>query len=232
MASTIRRGAVMGTTAAVTLALAGLTPALAQAAGPSPRATLDSPPAWTAHATRVGQTPPARQQHLTAVLGLRDAAGAESLAAAGSDPSTPTYGRSTPAAAWRAGFAPRRADVTRVTDWLKAGGFTIGAIPANHRTVSFSGTTAQVEKAFATDVQTFRKSGSTVTANAASISVPRSLAGTVVGITGLDTSALRTPAHTGGADDAGSNAAAVAAPATAATAAGTPADTLPPPGPV
>ena len=88
-----------------------------------------------------------------------------------------------------------------------------------------------MEKAFATDVQTFRKSGSTVTANAASVSVPRSLAGTVVGITGLDTSALRTPAHTGGPDNgsrAGSNATAAAAPATAAR----PADTLPPPAPV
>ena len=82
MASTIRRGAVLSTTAAMTLALAGLTPALAQAAGPSPRTTLDGAPAWTAHAARVGQTPATRTQHLTAVLGLRDPAGAESLAAA------------------------------------------------------------------------------------------------------------------------------------------------------
>src|SRR4051812_45576805 len=230
MASTIRRGAVLSTTAAMTLALAWLTPALAQAAGPSPRATLDGAPAWTAHAARVGQTPAARPQHLTAVLGLRDAGGAEALAAAVSDPSSATYGRFVSAATWRARFAPRSADVRRVTDWLRAGGFTIGAIPANHRTISFSGSTAQVEKAFATDVQTFRKSGSTVTANAASVSVPRSLAGTVVGITGLDTSALRTPALTGGPDGSsrtGSDARATATPATA-----TPRDTLPPPGPV
>ena len=230
MASTIRRGAVLSTTAAMTLALAGLTPALAQAAGPSPRTTLEGAPAWTAHAARVGQTPAARPQHLTAVLGLRDPAGAESLAAAVSDPSSATYGRFVSAAAWRARFAPRSSDVKRVTDWLKASGFTIGAIPANHRTISFSGSTAQVEKAFATDVQTFRKSGSTVTANAASVSVPRPLAGTVVGITGLDTSALRTPAHTGGPDNrsgAGRNATAAAAPTSAR-----PADTLPPPGPV
>ncbi len=227
MASTIRRGAVLGTTAAMTLTLAGLTPVLAQAAGPSPRATLDGAPAWTADAARVGPAPAARPQHLTAVLGLRDAAGAESLAAAVSDPASATYGRFVSAATWRARFAPSRSDVTRVTDWLRASGFTIGAIPANHRTISFSGSTAQVEKAFATDVQTFRKSGSTVTANAGSVSVPQSLAGTVVGITGLDTSALRTPAHTGAPDNgssAGSNATAAAAPTTA-----TPADTLPPP---
>ena len=100
-------------------------------------------------------------------------------------------------------------------DRLAAGpaGFTVGAIPANHRTISFSGTTAQVEKAFATDLQTFRRSGSTVTANAASVSVPRALAGTVVGISGLDTSALRRPDHTGGPDTAHRR---LAAPATAA----------------
>ena len=106
MASTIRRGAVLSTTAAMTLALAGLTPALAQAAGPSPRTTLDGAPAWTAHAARVGRTPAARPQHLTAVLGLRDADGAESLAAAVSDPSSATYGRFVSAATWRARFAP------------------------------------------------------------------------------------------------------------------------------
>ena len=200
MAITLRRGAVVSATAAVTLALAGLTPSLAQAAGPSPRTTLAHAPAWTAHATRVGQTPAAQRQHLTAVLALRDPAGAESLAAAVSDPASAQYGAFLTAAQWRARFAPRASDVAAVTAWLRAGGFTVGAIPANHRTISFSGTTAQVEKAFGTDLQTFRRSGSTVSANAASVSVPRALAGTVVGISGLDTSALRRPDHTGGPD--------------------------------
>ena len=216
MAPTLRRGAVVSATAAVTLAVAGLSPALAQAAGPSPRTTLDDAPAWTTHATRVGQTPAGQQQHLTAVLALRDPAGAESLAAAVSDPASAQYGAFVTAAQWRARFAPRASDVAAVTAWLRAAGFTVGAIPANHRTISFSGTTAQVEKAFGTDLQTFRRSGSTVTANASSVSVPRALAGTVVGISGLDTSALRRPDHTGGPDT--SPAAPAAAPATAATA--------------
>jgi subtilase family serine protease len=229
MASTIRRGAVVSTTAAMTLALAGLTPALAHAAGPSPRTTLDRAPAWTTHAVKVGQTPAAQTQHLTAVLALRDAAGAESLAAAVSEPTSAAYGHYLSAAQWRARFAPRSSDVAKVTAWLRASGFTVGAIPANHRTISFSGTTAQVEKAFATDLQTFRRSGSTVSANAAAVSVPRALAGTVLGISGLDTSARRTPDHTGGPDETGNHS--LAAPATASRSA-KPADTLPPPGPV
>ena len=229
MAPTLRRGAVVSATAAVTLAVAGLSPALAQAAAPSPRTTLDDAPAWTTHATRVGQTPAGQQQHLTAVLALRDPAGAESLAAAVSDPASAQYGAFVTPAQWRARFAPRASDVAAVTAWLRAAGFTVGAIPANHRTISFSGTTAQVEKAFGTDLQTFRRSGSTVSANASSVSVPRALAGTVVGISGLDTSALRRPDHTGGPDTP------PAAPAAAphrGHRGRAPADTLPPPGPV
>ena len=123
---------------------------------------------------------------------------------------------------------PRAADVAAVTAWLRAAGFTVGAIPANHRTISFSGTTAQVEKAFGTDLQTFRRSGSTVSANASSVSVPRALAGTVVGISGLDTrpcAGRTTPAHLTPPAPAATT---TAAPASAAA----PADTLPPPGPV
>ena len=106
MAPTLRRGAVVSATAAVTLAVAGLSPALAQAAGPSPRTTLDDAPAWTTHAVRVGQTPAGQLQHLTAVLALRDPAGAESLAAAVSDPASAQYGAFVTPAQWRARFAP------------------------------------------------------------------------------------------------------------------------------
>ena len=121
MAPTLRRGAVVSATAAVTLAVAGLSPALAQAAGPSPRTTLDDAPAWTTHAVRVGQTPAGQLQHLTAVLALRDPAGAESLAAAVSDPASAQYGAFVTPAQWRARFAPRAADVAAVTAWLRAG---------------------------------------------------------------------------------------------------------------
>ena len=199
MASTIRRGAVVSTTAAMTLALAGLTPALAQAAGPSPRTTLDRAPAWTTHAVKVGQTPAAQTQHLTAVLALRDAAGAESLAAAVSDPSSAAYGHFVSAAQLARPLRAPQLGRRQVTAWLRASGFTVGAIPANHRTISFSGTTAQVEKAFATDLQTFAGPGRRVSANARrGVGAPGPRRHRRSASAAWTPRARRTPDHTGG----------------------------------
>ena len=59
MAPTLRRGAVVSATAAVTLAVAGLSPALAQAAGPSPR-TDARRRAGLDHPRRSGRPDPGR----------------------------------------------------------------------------------------------------------------------------------------------------------------------------
>jgi subtilase family serine protease len=217
-----RRGAVIGTTTCLTLALA--TPGLAHADGA--RRTVETAPAWTAHARAVGQTPAADRQNLTAVLGLRDAAGAEALATAVSDPSSSQYRSFLSAAQWRARFAPTQADVDTVTSWLKANGFTVTGVPDNHRYISFTGTSAQVEQAFATDLQTFDKSGARVSANASSASVPAALAGLVAGIGGLDRSASKSPLNVGGPETP-RPARAVSVPKAAA-----PNDVLPPPDPV
>jgi subtilase family serine protease len=223
MTSRIRRGVVISATASVALALA--TPTLTFAADSSPRTRVENAPAWIAQAQRVGATPAAQQLQLSAALGLRDAAGAEALASAVSDPSSALYGRYLTAAAWRSRFAPTDADVAKVTSWLKSQGFSIGAIPANHRFISFSGTSAQAEKAFATDLQVFNKDGQAVSAPASSVSIPTALAGTVVGIGGLDTSARKTPSRVGGPESSKRA-------ANTATSAAKPSAVLPPPGPV
>jgi subtilase family serine protease len=171
----------------------------------------------------VADTPAAQRQHMTAVLALHDAAGAEALATAVSDPSSPQYGKHMKAAVWRSRFAPTDADVSKVTTWLKSQGFTIGTIPANHRFVSFSGATAQAEKAFATDLQVFDKNGKHVSAPATTTSIPAALAGTVVGIGGLDSSARRSPARAGTAETPARSA------STAPVSPVSPNDVLPPP---
>ena len=162
---------------------------------------------------------------MSAVLGLRDASGAEALASAVSDPSSAQYGRYVSAPAWRARFAPTDVQVAMVTGWLKSQGFSIGAIPLNHRFISFSGTSAQAEKAFATDLRVLSKNGQVVSAPVSSVSIPTALVGTVVGIGGLDTSNLRMPAHVGGPEPLKRS-------ANATTSAASPSSVLPPPGPV
>ena len=145
MNSRFLRGVAIGATASVALTLT--TPIVAFATGRPSRTRIENAPAWTARAARVGAIPAAEQLHLTAALGLRDAAGAEALATAVSDPSSPQYGRYLTAAAWRSRFAPTDVAVATVTTWLRSQGFSIGAIPLNHRFISFSGTSVQAEKA-------------------------------------------------------------------------------------
>jgi subtilase family serine protease len=192
----------------------------------SPRTVVNSAPSWTAGASKVAETPAAVGQQMSVVLKLRDAAGAEALAAAVSDPTSDQYGKYVSAAAWRARFAPTDATVAAVTSWLKSQGFTIGAIPANHRYISFAGTSGQAEKAFATDLKIFNKDGQKVTAPASALSVPTALAGSIVGVSGLDASARATPQTVGGAENSKDQ------PKVASIGTTKPTTVLPPPGDV
>jgi subtilase family serine protease len=219
MTSRLRRSLVIGATASLALALT-TTPAFA--ANQPARTRIENAPAWTAQAPRVGTIPAAQQLQLTATLGLRDVAGAEALATSVSDPSSGQYGRYVTATAWRSRFAPTDVDVSQVTSWLKSQGFVIGAIPLNHRFIPFSGTSAQAQRAFATDLGVFNKDGEAVSAPATGVSVPTELAGTLVGVGGLDSSNRKTPSRVGGPESSKRV-------ASAATSAAKPSTVLPPP---
>lgn len=223
MTSRLHRGLVISATASLALALT--TPAVALAAGQPTRTRIENAPAWTAQAHRLGAVPAAQRLQMTATLRLRDAVGAEALATSVSDPSSVQYGRYVTAASWRSRFAPTDAAVAQVTSWLRSQGFLLGASPLNHRFISFSGTSAQAEKAFATDLAVFSKEGQAVSAPASGVSVPTSLASTVVGIGGLDSSNRKTPSRVGAPDSAKRVAGIATVPARPST-------VLPPPGPV
>jgi len=220
MRSRLRHGLVIGATASLALALTA--PTTAFAAGQPQRSRIENAPAWIAQVHRVGTIPAAQQLQMSATLGLRDAAGAEALATSVSAPSSVQYGKYVTAAAWRSRFAPTDAAVAQVTTWLKSAGFLVGAIPLNHRFISFTGTSAQAERAFATDLGLFAKDGQAVSAPASGVSIPTALAGTVVGIGGLDSSDRQSPSHVGAPES-------TTRVASAATASATPTTVLPPP---
>ncbi len=212
MRKTLSTRAVIGSAACLALGL--VLPSAAQArTSPSGRRVVETTPGWTAHARRIGAVAGSTQQHLAAVLNLRDEAGAEALATAVSTPGSAQYGRYVTAAQWRDRFAPTTADVAAVVSWLTSSGFTIGSIPANHRYIEFSGSAAAAQAALDTQLSTFVKDGTQVTAPTTDVSVPDSLSGLVAGIQGLDTSMTAQPLSTGGAETqqttatAGSNAA-------------------------
>lgn len=214
------------------MVIAAVQPAMA--ASP-PRAVVDDAPAWTAQAPVVGDVPADQTQHLTVALTLRDEAGAEALAAAVADPADAQYGKYVSSADWRARFAPSDDTVSQVTTWLTAQGFSIGAIPANHRYIPFTGTTAQVQAAFGTSVKTFDRDGQPVSAPASALTAPASVAGLIAGVGGLDSSATVRPDHLTGdatADGRAGGGSRNAAPRSVGPQAVTPNDTLPPPGDV
>jgi subtilase family serine protease len=203
------------------IAAVGIAAALpASAATPQPRATLDAAPTWTAKASAGADASASQVLRMSVTLKLRNQAGAEALAQAVSTPGNKSYRKFVSAAAWRSQFAPTDATVASVKSWLSANGFTIGAVPANHRTVAFTGTVAQAERAFGTSLKTFVKDGATVVAPTSATSVPTSIAGAVAGVTGLDTSLRATPNNTGGPAYKSTG---------AASAKATPADDLPAP---
>jgi subtilase family serine protease len=201
------------------MAIGALAPAAAAHAGTAPqgRRVVEKVPSWTARAHRVGAVPGSTQQQITAVLNLRDEAGAERLAAAVSTPASAQYGHYLTAAQWRARFAPTQADVDKVVVWLRSSGFTVTDVPANHRFVQFTGSAATTEKALTTSLSRFDKDGRTVSAPTSEVTMPDSLASIVAGIQGLDGSQRAQPLSTTGQATAG------------VTAKVSPTDALPPP---
>lgn len=217
------------------LVVASVSPALADP--PPPRAVVDGAPGWTAGAAVVGDVPAEQTQHLTVALNLRDQAGAEALAAAVSDPGDAGYRSFVSAADWRARFAPTDQTVQSVSAWLTSQGFSIGTVPANHRFIPITGTTAQVQAAFGTSVKNFDHDGRTTAAPASALTAPASVAGLIAGVSGLDESAVVRPDHLVGDQTADGQSAATsadarsraAAPQAAAPQTAVPQDTLPPP---
>jgi subtilase family serine protease len=88
-------------------------------------------------------------------------------------------------------FGLSQNDINQVAAWLEAQGFTVTQTARSRTWVSFSGTAAQVQAAFQTEIHNFSLNGETYYANATEPSVPSALADVVLGIRGLDNYRLK-----------------------------------------
>jgi subtilase family serine protease len=70
-------------------------------------------------------------------------------------------------------------DLARVKAWLEQQGFSVDRIANSQNAIVFSGTVAQVETAFQTQVHIYSINGETHRANATALSIPSALAGVV-----------------------------------------------------
>lgn len=116
---------------------------------------------------------------------------AEAFAAKVSDPSSPSYHHYLTPAQYAQRFGPSASDTAAVRTWLGDQGFS--GIKAVGRSGALSATarTGTLQSAFGVKLKTYRVTSGgkaqTVTANDRSITLPTSIAGKILAVTGLDT---------------------------------------------
>jgi subtilase family serine protease len=108
------------------------------------------------------------------------------LAAQQQDRKSPNYHKWITAEQYGDRFGLSQNDMQQITAWLQARGFTM-IQPAHGRNwVSFTGTAAQVESAFGTEIHQYNVKGELHYANATAPMIPAALSGVVAGLRGLD----------------------------------------------
>lgn len=101
------------------------------------------------------------------------------------DPASPQYRRWLTAQGFEQHFGVAPSDIAKVSQWLRQQGFNIDEIPPGRRAILFSGTVAQVRRAFHTEIRRYRHTDQLHLANAGEPQIPRALADVVDGIVSL-----------------------------------------------
>lgn len=176
-------------------ALALGVPSAGAATGPDGRDALHgAKPLWATQKADRGSAPDTGQVTARVYLAGRDAAGLARLAAEVSDPTSASYGKYLSAKAAAARFGPTAQQISQVTAWLKGAGLKVTGTGSRYLTVT--GDTAAIEKAFSTQLHNYAKGSRTYRAPVGTPSVPDSLHGAVLTVTGLDNAP-----HRAGHDD-------------------------------
>ncbi|SEB93440.1 Pro-kumamolisin, activation domain [Terriglobus roseus] len=180
------------------LMLSGLLHATAQT--PAPR--LAAVPAATAARFALPASPKERLEnsqvigHLsgeTAVTGMKlylkptaaQQADLDQLVVDQQTPGSAAYHQWLTPAQYGARFGLADADLSTLTAWLQARGFTVDAVAPSRNFITFSGTASTVESAFAVSMQRYRRDGREFFENSTAPSIPAALADVVGGITGI-----------------------------------------------
>lgn len=102
------------------------------------------------------------------------------------DRKSPNYHKWLTPEQWADRFGLSRGDVQKLTDWLKSQGFSVVNVARGRNWITFSGTAAQVQNAFGTEIHRYNVNGEMHVANSTAPRIPAALAGVVTGIHGLD----------------------------------------------
>jgi subtilase family serine protease len=205
--------AVLGAAALTAGTTAGAS-GLAQASPRSPETVLaGSAVPFTSHARPTGEVPGSLR--LTIQLWLKpDLAAAQQFAAAVSTPGSALFRHYLSPAAYTARFGASAAAARQAESWLRAEGFTGITADSGRSYVRATAPVSKINAAFRVRLQTYPSSASAhaasvrLHANNRAVSLPASLAGHVLAVTGLDNATPIFPmeAAAGGARAAAGNA--------------------------
>ncbi|MFC9461880.1 protease pro-enzyme activation domain-containing protein [Streptomyces sp. NPDC056983] len=141
-------------------------------------------PLWATAKADQGATSNSSTVHARVYLAGRDAAGLAAYAKAVSDPQSASYGKYLSAKQAQARFGATKAQIAEVTKWLESSGLTVTDVSKHY--ISVSGEVAAAEKAFGAQLHNYAKGKHTYRAPTAAATVPASLNGAVLTVTGLD----------------------------------------------
>ena len=186
----LRHRGIAGALAGTAALLGGLVSAGSSAAAPGRAAIPGTHPAWAV--SRAGTTAPtvtSGSVNLRVYLASQDASGLASYAQAVSDPSSASYGNFLTPDQAQARYGATSAEVSAVKSWLTGAGLTVtGVTNGIGGYVSVTGTLAQASQAFGVGFANYTDpSGQTARAPQAAATVPSSVAGDVLAVSGLDT---------------------------------------------
>jgi hypothetical protein len=102
------------------------------------------------------------------------------------DPKSPNYHKWLTPEQFGARFGLGANDIRKVTDWLKAQNLRIVTVARGGQFIVFTGTAAQIENAFQTEIHRYNVEGESHFANAIVPSIPAALVGIVAGFRGLN----------------------------------------------
>lgn len=142
---------------------------------------------YTSNSKMLARTAANQPLSLAIGLNLRNQADLASYIKQITTPQSPLYHHYLNAATFAALYAPLPSSEAPVIDYLRSEGFTITATYPDHLLVDAYGTVAQAEQAFQVQINNYQaKSGQYFFANAASPSLPVSVAPFVASVAGLD----------------------------------------------
>ena len=108
------------------------------------------------------------------------------LLAAQLDPSSPSYHQWLTSEQFGARFGLSSGDLAKVSSWLTSQGFSITSVARSSTFITFSGKVGQVQQAFGTTIHNVSLRGEQHFSNLTAPTLPSSIAGVVLAVTGLD----------------------------------------------